>query len=306
MARQRSPVRLLLDTSAVVHLLHGHTLHKAAVRDGVAGGQVLVPVFVRMEYLRGVVVNLIEMWCLIRESVTVEDAFIDWSQKMRQERKLKVILMTVPRWLASQDDSRSRGVTLRRLGVLVLGLIRDFDQTFPPPHDDPLSCQLGGLSVPAESYDDDHILDFYQRFKAVQEGVPQCRLCGFRRDQRQRLRRRKIDLVGDEARRRHAGNPGFLRQADVLGEADSTKETTPGCRWCERLGDSLIALQAGRGARIVTADRTFSALGDLLGVPVILLPSLAELKRQASSGAEVAGESRPPSPPPASVSSKQH
>jgi hypothetical protein len=72
--------RCLLDTSAVVHALHGHTLQKAAVREGVAAGQVLVPVFVRMEYLRGVIVNLIEMWCLIRESVTVQDAFIDWSQ----------------------------------------------------------------------------------------------------------------------------------------------------------------------------------------------------------------------------------
>lgn len=108
MARKRSPARLLLDTSAVVHLLHGHTLQKAAVREAVAGGQVLVPVFVRMEYLHGVVVNLIEMWGLIRESVTVEDAFIDWSQKMKQERKLKVILMTVPRWLDDQEDPRSR------------------------------------------------------------------------------------------------------------------------------------------------------------------------------------------------------
>jgi hypothetical protein len=43
----------------------------------VAGGEVLVPIFVRMEYLRGVILNLVEMWCLIRESVTVEDAFID-------------------------------------------------------------------------------------------------------------------------------------------------------------------------------------------------------------------------------------
>jgi predicted nucleic acid-binding protein len=286
MARKRSPSRLLLDTSAVVYLLHGHTFQRAAVRDAVAGGQVLVPVFVRMEYLRGVVVNLIEMWCLIRESVTVEDAFIDWSQKMRQERKLKVILMTVPRWLASQDDSGSKDVTLRRLGVLILGMIRDFDQTLPPPPDDPLSCQLGRLTVPAEGYDDDHVLDFYERFKAVQEGVPNCRLCGFRRDQRQRLRRREINLVGDEARQRHAGNPGFLRQADVLQEADATRERTPACRWCERVGDSLIALQAGRGVRIVTADRTFSALGELLGVPVVLLPSLAELKRRASAQAE--------------------
>jgi hypothetical protein len=59
MARLRSPARLLLDTSAVVDLLHGHTLQNAAVRDAVAGGQVLAPVSVRMEYLRAVVVNRI-------------------------------------------------------------------------------------------------------------------------------------------------------------------------------------------------------------------------------------------------------
>jgi hypothetical protein len=53
MARKRSPRRLLLDTSAVVYHLHGHTLQQAAVREAVAGGEVLVPVFVRMEYLRG-------------------------------------------------------------------------------------------------------------------------------------------------------------------------------------------------------------------------------------------------------------
>src|SRR6516165_6251359 len=98
MARKRSspaPRRLLLDTSAVVHQLHGHTLQQDAAHTAVTDGDLLVPIFVRMEYLRGVILNLIEMWCLIRESLTVEDAFIDWSQKMKQERKLKVILMTV-------------------------------------------------------------------------------------------------------------------------------------------------------------------------------------------------------------------
>jgi hypothetical protein len=119
-ARKRSTARMLLDTSAVVHRLHGHTLQQAAVREAVGNAEMLVPVFVRMEYLRGVILNLIEMWCLIRESVTVQDAFIDWSQKIRQERKLKVILMTVPRWLGGQEDWQSKDVTLRRLGDLVL------------------------------------------------------------------------------------------------------------------------------------------------------------------------------------------
>jgi hypothetical protein len=137
MARTRSPGRLLLDTSAVVYHLHGHTLQQAAVREAVASGEVLVPVFVRMEYLRSVILNLVEMWCLLRESVTVEDAFIDWSQKMRQERKLKVILMTVPHWLGGHEDWRSKDVTLRRLGDLVLRMIREFGTLGADPHPGP-------------------------------------------------------------------------------------------------------------------------------------------------------------------------
>jgi predicted nucleic acid-binding protein len=61
MSSKPNLARLLLDTSSVVHQLHGHTLQQAAVLDAVAGGEVLVPVFVRMEYLRGVILNLIEM-----------------------------------------------------------------------------------------------------------------------------------------------------------------------------------------------------------------------------------------------------
>ncbi len=176
MSRKRSTARLLLDTSAVVHQLHGHTLQQAAVREAVGSAEVLVPVFVRMEYLRGVILNLIEMWCLIRESVTVQDAFIDWSQSMRQERKLKVILMTVPQWLGGHEDWRSKDVSLRRLGDLVLRMIRDFDEAYPRAPDDPLACVLGRLDIPRQGYDDDLLLDFYQRFTEVQEGVPNCRL----------------------------------------------------------------------------------------------------------------------------------
>jgi predicted nucleic acid-binding protein len=286
--------RFLLDTSAVIYQLHGHTLQKAAVEEATGGGTVEVPVFVRMEYLRGVVCNLIDMHSLIKESVTVEDALIDWSQQVRQEHRLKVVLLTVSRWLTAQDDWASKDRSLERLGNLVLNLIWSFDAAFGPPPADPLACELGRVTVERQDYADELLLDFYERFRAIRQGVPDCKLCDFHRNQRRRLRRREIDLAGDEARRRHAGNPGFLRQADVLQEADVRKDRTPNCRWCERLGDSLIPLQAGRGVWVVTADRAFTALGDLLGVPVVLLPSLAELKRRASAAqAEVSAESPP-------------
>ena len=280
MARKHSTARLLLDTSAVVHQLHGHTLQQTAVREAVAGAELLVPVFIRMEYLRGVILNLIEMWCLIRESVSVQDAFIDWSQKVRQERKLKVILMTSPNWLGEHEDWRSKDLTLRRLGDLILRMIRDFDEAYLDPPDDPLACVLGRLDIPRRGYDDDLLLDFYQRFTAVQEGVPDCRLCEFRKAQHQRLRRRQIDLISPDVRSIFASNPGFVRQSEQAEEAANTKARAPSCGWCERLGDTMIALQVERGASVVTADRAFVPLGELLGRPVVLLPSLAELKRR--------------------------
>jgi hypothetical protein len=272
----------LLDTSAVIYQLHGHTLQRAAVEQAVAGGTIEVPIFVRMEYLRSTIVNLIEMHCLIRESVTVEDALIDWAQLIRQERKLKVVLLTVSRWLMTQDNWASKDRSLQRLGDLIVRLIWSFDECYPSPVSDPLACVLGRVTIAREDYEDERLLDFYERFRAIRQGIPNCDLCTFRQIQRRRLRRRKIDLTGTEARDRYANNLGFLRQADLLEEAEATKSRAPSCRWCERLGDSLIALQARRGVRIVTADRTFSALCELLGQPVVLLPSLAELKLRIS------------------------
>jgi hypothetical protein len=289
MTRKRNPAGLLLDTSAVVYQLHGHSLQQAAVREVVGDGTVLVPVFVRMEYLRGMILNLIEMWGLIRESVNVQDAFIDWSQLVRQERKLKVILLTVPQWLGNHENWQSKSATLRRLGDLILRLLRDFNEAFPAPSNDPLKCVLGQLNIPAQDYDDDLLLDFHQRFTAVQEGVPDCRLCRFRGVQTRRLRRREIDLIGPQVRHRFASNSGFVRQSEQVEEAVKTKAQAPSCRWCERLGDTIISLQAGRGVTLVTADRTFIPFGELLGQTVILLPSLAELKRRAQDSSMIQG-----------------
>jgi hypothetical protein len=286
MSRTRSPARFLLDTSAVVFHLHGHTLQQLAVSEALAGGQVLAPVFVRMEYLRAVILNLIEMWCLIRESVTVDDAFVDWSQKVRQERKLKVILLTVPHWLSGHEVGRSKDVTLRRLGDLVLRLIWEFDEAFPTPPEDPLAYVLGQCNVPRQSYDDDMLLDFYQRFTAVQESVPACRLCDFRKAQRRRLGRSGINLADPVVRARFASNRGFIDQSEQIEQAANTKEVAPACRWCERLGDTIIALQAQKGVAIVSADRTFVPLGEVLGRVVVMLPSLAKLKQATENPSE--------------------
>ena len=110
--------------------------------------------------------------------------------------------------------------------------------------------------------------------------MPDCKLCDFRKAQRLRLRRQRIDLIGPEARNRFASNSGFVRQMEQAEKAAKSRTRNPACSWCERLGDTIIALQTNRGHVIVTADRTFVPLGELLGQNVALLPSPVELKRR--------------------------
>jgi len=272
--------RIFLETSAVIYELHGHSLMQAAVRNATTDGRVEVSNFIRMEYLRGFVLNLIEFYFLLGESDSVEDAFIDWSQKINQDRKLKVILMTVHSWLVDQDDWQAKEKSLRRLGDGIVRLVYTFDEVFIRRSRDHLSCELGRIFFPPRAFDENMLLEFYDRFKNIQRGVPGCDLCYFKAWQKRSLLARRIDLHSDARRQEFRRYKGYVSQAERLEAAATTSDTSPRCRWCERLGDSIIILHAPEKAALVTADQAFVPFRQILNREVRLLPSLAQLKRQ--------------------------
>jgi hypothetical protein len=229
------------------------------------------------------VLNLIELYFLIRESASVTDALTDWSQRVSQERKLKVVLMTIPQWIADHDDARNQEKSLRRLGDLIVRLVSEFDDRYRPRAKDRLRCRLGKVRFPPRMFSEDMLLRFYERFRRIQSSTPDCRLCEFIRGQEKLLARRGIDLCGPDQRQKYAGNDGYVKQAERLASALASSETTPKCRTCERLGDTIIATHLPANATLVTADRSFLAFAEILGRRVARLPSLAELKRQHDS-----------------------
>lgn len=261
MAKKAKRPRIFLETSGIIYQQHGHTLMQAAVANAIGNGRVEVSRFARMEYLRGVILNLIDLYFLIGLSESVSDALIDWSQKVNQERKLKIVLMTIPGWITAQEDYRSKEKSQRRLGDLIVRFVYAFDEAYRRTAPDPLKCQLGKLRFPRRTFDETILLRFYERFKAIQNGVPRCNLCSFKVRQQRVLARKSIDLHGPSQRQNHAGNKGYVTQAERLEEAAASKDTFPKCRWCERLGDSIIILHAAKRAIVVTADRAFEAFG---------------------------------------------
>lgn len=278
--------RLFLETSGAIYHRHGHPLMQSAVQEVTKDGWVQTSIFIRMEYLRSVVLNLIELYFLVKESDSVSDALIEWSQKVNQERKLKIVLMTMRQWLLGHEDWQNTEKSTRRLGDLIVRLVFDFDRIFKDQAKDRLRCRLGRVHFPRRTFHEDLLLRFYERFRTIQTSIPACDLCRFKEGQKRAVTGKGIDLYSEAQRQKFGSFRGYVAQAERLEEVAVTVETTPKCRWCERLGDSIIMLQTPKKAVLVTADRAFVAFGHILGREVRLLPSLAELKRQLEEQAE--------------------
>jgi hypothetical protein len=272
--------RIFLDTSGVIYHRHGHSLMQSAVREAIGEGLVEVSNFIRMEYMRGVILNLVELYFLIKESESVSDALIDWSQKVNQERKLKIVLMTMNQWLVDHEDWQDKLKSQRRLGDLIVRLAYDFDDVFRGRAKDQLQCRLGRIRFPRRIFAEDMLLRFYERFKAVQAGIPDCQLCQFKTKHQVHLTRKSIDLCGPVSQQKYVENKGYIAQAQRLVVISGKQFASPKCRMCEQLGDTIIILQAPSKAILVTADRAFEAFGDILKREIRRLPSLAQLKRQ--------------------------
>ncbi|MFV1966328.1 MAG: hypothetical protein ACC628_12965 [Pirellulaceae bacterium] len=271
--------RILLETSGVIYRLHGESRMQAAVEHATSDGRVEVSNFIRMEYLRGVIVNLIDFYFLIKESDSVDDALFEWSQKF-QVRAIKIVMMSARHWLVDQEDCQSREKSLRRLGDGIVRLVYEFDELLNSRMRDHLRCELGRVFFRHQPFSEDMLLDFSERFQRIHKGTPNCNLCGFKDHQLRKLTRRGIDLHSPAQREANKKNKGFVKQAERLEQATGSGDVNPKCSWCKRLGDSIIALHTPDNAVLVTADCSFEALGTILGREVRLLPSLAQLKKQ--------------------------
>jgi hypothetical protein len=195
-------------------------------------------------------------------------------------RKLANALHSTVHWLCGHDDSEDVERTLRRLGEYIRRLLFNLDEEFPTRSLDPLRCEVGILAFPRVTYDTDHIYDFYEEYESVRD-APTCRQCEFRDRQRARLDAKGVDLHSEQQRSRYSRYRGYLKQAEWLDKALKTGLKEPSCWYCDRLGDTIIALSAPDGTTILTGDwKSFPALADILEKPIDLIPPVEELRRK--------------------------
>lgn len=272
------------DTTIIYHRLHGHDLSKDAVRRLADGRALVLSNFTRGEYIRGYIAGLILLFFAIRAEKSVDNGIqVFLAENGRRPRRIRNALEHATRGFQGQEASEDIEITLRRLGESIRMALFRLDEEFPTRRLDPLACEIGVLGFPSATYSEDDILDFYAQFERITD-KPSCKQCDFRAAKQTELSAAAIDLYGPDQQQKYTMHKGYVQQAERLAEAMATKRTAPSCWYCDRLGDSIIALSSPADCSLLTSDKaSFPALATILGIELIIVPSLNELLKECDS-----------------------
>jgi hypothetical protein len=247
-------------------------------------GEFTVSNFVRGEYIRGFVSGLLELYFVIKHEGDVQAGFhVFSSEQSIRPRRLVNALNSIPQWLCNHEDWMDADKTCRRLGLYIRKVILDFDHEFGVRVFDPTKCDFGVLSFPPESFSEEQLIEFYDELQSIRQ-KPDCEQCNFRRQKQDEINQESIDLYSQAQREKYSMHKGYVNQAKFLEQAVNSPKVEPSCWYCDRLGDTIIALSSPKTHTLLTGDKSsFVALGDILGLKVELVPSLKELREPPNS-----------------------
>lgn len=264
----------LADTTIVYYRLHNSAVF-AKVKEAIGTGLITITNFVRGEYIRGYVIALTEMYATIKEENHVWNGIMLFlAEEKLHPRKLFNAVSSFQAWILGHEDYEDVKKTLRRLGDHIRNLVFEFDDIFVTRMKDSLACDFGVLDFRKRAYSEDEILDFYQDYRQALER-PSCRQCEFRAEKQSELNAEGIELIGAESQAQFSGSQheGFVSQVKYLQKAVKSKLPSASCWYCQRLGDSIIALAAPHDKAILTSDaKSFVALAAVLRKPLKLVP----------------------------------
>jgi hypothetical protein len=268
------------DTTIIYYELLGHDLQKLAIAEYRKGSELVISNFVRGEFIRGFISSLIEVYFCIKDEKSLHDGFAAYcATSSHQPRKIINHVISLSGWLMRQEDQGDLSTSLRRLGEYIKRMIIELDYTFPKRCRDKLCCDFGVMSMPSESFSENQLVDFYEELSAVTES-PNCKQCGFREEIRSDVRHTK--LFSDSSAERLSSFQGYIKQVSWMKSALASKMPQPSCNYCQKLGDTIIALSAPKDSYLLTGDaNSYPALCEILELPFGIIPSLNKLKKES-------------------------
>jgi hypothetical protein len=257
-----------LDTSVARPLLTASKKYREYFSAVFADERLCVSRFVKMEFRRSFLVNLIEFFFVLDmpHIESVDDAAIFWSNKFKTSQ-LKAILQIVSKLFETQKINSS-SATEKEKALLALGqLIKRYEtllEGFTDIGRHSTRCARANvpLDVDLQNIRSD-LHTFLDRFNDVKTCRDRCVVDEFLLTRNRTAVERFVVLGHSLANKTET--KGFKRIAENLEEILRDGSSACSCKRCEKIGDAVIALDTPRNFSIQHTDYAFDSLCDSLG-----------------------------------------
>jgi hypothetical protein len=204
------------------------------------------------------------MYHVALEEDTPSDVIKFFSQSYKI-REAKTVLSAVGELVNESDIGNHKQKFLIKLRMLIESAQRHFDNLVSFVDNKP-DCPLAKASTS----------NGYNTFLDEIECKTECKIDSLWRKSKGRLKR----LTSQEAQRDHAANDGFTKNLKIVESAISDPTAPKTIANCKRVGDFVIALEMSKHHRMLTTDKAFEAICDILNLDVVRLRSLSELRKE--------------------------
>src|SRR4030042_4974343 len=264
-----------LETSVPRQMLFGHTLIKEEIQKYLRScTQKWSSFYVLMEYKRSVVKTLIDLYFVAKKEKTPSDA-LHYFQEGFKTRQNKIILSAIATLLEDSEIANDKVKFLVKLETLIFGSFQYFHDLIDKYIENKIACPLGKISIQEGMAREEG----YRKFLEEIDCIRMCSLDKFLKNKKSQLKR----LIEEGGKDPHDKNKGFQEALLLIKSAIGTLDVLKTKTNCMKIGDIIIALEVPKRLQILTFDRGFESSCQILGKRLIVLPSLATLKKSRVS-----------------------
>jgi hypothetical protein len=263
--------KVFLETSVIRKLEVGHTKVQCLIEEERRGKESISSYFVFMEYKRGLIFNLIKFYFRLKEENTVEDAMNWWLEtyKIRELKDVTPAIFHIVKGSSSELDKIS---AITRLKAYILTCFYGFRRHIDRFSDNLTRCHIGKkVNLPINRMPEDE--DFIELGELLEKDHShKCKIKNFLRQ--------KTGMIEKLVK---AKNPKDCVFKQIEHLERQQKEQSASCKFCERTGDSIIALECSNKVKLFTFDEAFVTLCGILGIELKLFQSTRKITRQSTA-----------------------
>lgn len=262
-----------LETSVPRKLLFGHSLLKEEIRNHLKGARSWSSFYVLMEYKRSIVKILIDLYFVALEEDTPSDAIHYFSEGFKT-RENKLVLSAIAEFLKEPDIANDKEKFLIKLETWIAAALEHFDALIEGYVENKTKCPLAKASIK----------ESYEKFLEEIDCKARCAVEKLWQASRDQLKR----LISEGTKEDYKKNRGFTKPLPLIESAigDPTAPKTKSN--CMDAGDFVIALEMPKHLRMLTFDTAFKSICGILGKEVVVLPSLAALRKAKATAVQPA------------------